>query len=132
MAADGHRSDNAVQKILDGTMKALSRQGTHKLSVSDICEASEVARGTFYRYFNTKEEVLALLARHFEEGVAQLFELASRPDRHLTGAAARDDLKVGELDLEGDGAAASAGALAVIPYLVDDLAKRVPRGFVGE
>src|SRR5438874_4885086 len=54
----------------------------------------------------------------FEQAVAELFELASRPDRHLTGAAARDDLKVGELDLERDGAAANAGALAVVPYLV--------------
>src|SRR5438477_12791495 len=54
----------------------------------------------------------------FEQGVAELFELTSRPDRHLTGAAARDDLKVGELDLERDGAAANAGALAVVPYLV--------------
>src|SRR5437763_4348718 len=68
----------------------------------------------------------------FEQGVAELFELTSRPDRHLTGAAARDDLKIGELDLERDGAAANAGALAVVPYLVDDLSKRVPRGFVGE
>jgi AcrR family transcriptional regulator len=83
MAADGQRPDNAaVQKILVGTMKALSRQGTHKLSVSDICEASEVARGTFYRYFNTKEEVLALLARHFEEGVAESLAaaIAANPD----------------------------------------------------
>src|ERR1700712_2425752 len=83
MAADGERPDNAaVQKILVGTMKALSRQGTHKLSVSDICEASEVARGTFYRYFNTKEEVLALLARHFEEGVAESLAAAitANPD----------------------------------------------------
>jgi hypothetical protein len=52
--------------------------------------------------------------------------------RVLTGAAPRDDLKVGELDLERDGPAANAGALAVVPYLVDDLSKRVPRGFVGE
>jgi AcrR family transcriptional regulator len=82
MAADGQRSDNAVQKILVGTMKALSRQGTHKLSVSDICEASQVARGTFYRYFDSKEEVLAHLGRHFEEGVADAFAtaIAANPD----------------------------------------------------
>jgi AcrR family transcriptional regulator len=82
MAADGQRSDNAVQKILVGTMKALSRQGTHKLSVSDICEASQVARGTFYRYFDSKEEVLAHLGRHFEEGVAEAFAtaIAANPD----------------------------------------------------
>jgi AcrR family transcriptional regulator len=82
MAADGQRSDNAVQKILVGTMKALSRQGTHKLSVRDICEASQVARGTFYRYFDSKEEVLAHLARHFEEGVAEAMAAAidANPD----------------------------------------------------
>src|SRR5215472_8632720 len=68
----------------------------------------------------------------FEQSVAELFELASRPDRDLTGAAARDDPKIGELDLERDGAAANAGALAVVPHFVDDLSKRVPRGFVGE
>src|SRR5262249_3561818 len=67
-----------------------------------------------------------------EQSVAELFELASRPDRHLTGAAARDDPEVGELDLERHGAAANAGALAVVPYLVDDLAKRIARGFVDE
>src|SRR5262249_47577363 len=67
----------------------------------------------------------------FEQGIAELFELALRPDRHLTGAA-RDNLKVGELDLERDGAAANAGALAIAPYLVDDFSKRVSRGFVGE
>src|SRR5262249_52114569 len=68
----------------------------------------------------------------FEQGVAELFELALRPDRHLTGAAARDNLKVGKLDLERHGAAANAGALAVVPYLVDDLSQRIPRGLVGE
>src|SRR5262249_10500627 len=68
----------------------------------------------------------------FEQGVAELFELASRPDRDLTGAAARDDLKIGELDLERAGTAANNEAFAVAPYLADDLAKRVPRGFVGK
>ena len=41
-------------------------------------------------------------------------------------------LKVGELDLEGDGAAANAGALAIRPDLADNFPKRIPRGFVGE
>jgi AcrR family transcriptional regulator len=82
MAADAQRSDNAVQKILVGTMNALSRRGTHKLSVSDICEASQVARGTFYRYFDSKEQALAHLGRHFEKGFAEAFEaaIAANPD----------------------------------------------------
>jgi AcrR family transcriptional regulator len=63
-------------------MKALSRQGASKLSVSDICEASQIARGTFYRYFTSKEEVLAALGQHFEDGVAAAFAAAieANPD----------------------------------------------------
>src|SRR5262252_1362311 len=44
--------------------------------------------------------------KRFEQGVAELSQLASRLDRQLTGAAECDDPKVGELDLERDGAAA--------------------------
>src|SRR5215470_6917426 len=51
---------------------------------------------------------------------------------HLTGAASRDHPEVGELKLERDGAAASSGALAVAPDLIDDLLKRLTRGFVGK
>jgi AcrR family transcriptional regulator len=82
MAVDDQRAERAVQKILAGTMKALSRQGASKLSVSDICEASQIARGTFYRYFTSKEEVLAALGQHFEEGVAAAFAAAieANPD----------------------------------------------------
>ncbi|NVN53664.1 TetR/AcrR family transcriptional regulator [Mycolicibacterium hippocampi] len=80
MTVDGQHADTAVRKILVGTMKALSRQGTQKLSVSDICKASHVARGTFYRYFNNKEEVLAAVGRHFEVGIAAAFEAAIEAD----------------------------------------------------
>ena len=50
----------------------------------------------------------------------------------LTGAASRDLLEVGELDLEGDCATADTGALAVTPHLGDDLSKRITCSFVGE
>lgn len=78
MAVDRQRSNSAVQKILTGTMKALNRKGTQKLSVSDICAASQVARGTFYRYFDSKDDVLRHLGRHFEEGAAEAFAKLSR------------------------------------------------------
>jgi AcrR family transcriptional regulator len=76
MAGGDQRAENTVGKILVGAMNALSRQGTHKLSVGDICESSGVARGTFYRYFTSKEDVLAALARHFEGGLAAAFAAA--------------------------------------------------------
>ena len=82
MAVDDQRAERAFRKILAGTMKALSRQGVSKLSVSDICEASQIARGTFYRYFNSKEEALAALGQHFEDGVGAALAAAieANPD----------------------------------------------------
>lgn len=76
MAGIDQRSEKTVDRIMAGTMKAITRQGTHKLSVSDICESSGVARGTFYRYFTSKDDVLAALGRHFEDGVAGAFAAA--------------------------------------------------------
>src|SRR5277367_5233224 len=82
MAAEDQRADKSVEKILTGTMEAISRQGTRKLSVSDICDAAQVARGTFYRYFNSKDDVLAMLGRHFEDGLAAAFAgaIEANPD----------------------------------------------------
>ncbi|NDJ87947.1 TetR/AcrR family transcriptional regulator [Mycolicibacter kumamotonensis] len=80
MAGIDQRSDKTVEKIVAGTMKAITRQGTHKLSVSDICESSGVARGTFYRYFTSKDDVLAALGRHFESGIAGAFAAAIEVD----------------------------------------------------
>jgi AcrR family transcriptional regulator len=82
LAGEDLRTDKSVEKILDGTMRLLSRQGTRKLSVSDICAASGVARGTFYRYFSTKEDVLDALGRHLEDGIAARFATAieANPD----------------------------------------------------
>lgn len=82
MARDDQRADKSVQKIMDGTLKAVTRQGTRKLSVSDICEASGVARGTFYRYFASKEAALEALSSHIEDGAAAAFAEAveANPD----------------------------------------------------
>jgi hypothetical protein len=69
--------------------------------------------------------------KRFKQRVAELFEFVPRPDLHLTGAAARYDLKVGELHLKGDSAAANTGALAIGPDLAGNFPKRISRGFVG-
>lgn len=80
MTVDSQQAEVAVRKILVGTMKALSRHGTQRLSVSDICKASNVARGTFYRYFNSKENVLAAVGRHFEESITLAFNAVIEAD----------------------------------------------------
>src|SRR5437899_1815243 len=60
------RSDT-VDRILDGALTALARRGLRKLSMSDICAAAGVSRGTLYRYFSTKEDVLEAIGQHVEQ-----------------------------------------------------------------
>ena len=70
---NGEPLPSSVIKILEGALSAIIRSGARRLSMSAICEASGVSRGTLYRYFSTKEEVLAAVSEFvsigFEKGV---------------------------------------------------------------
>ena len=63
----------SVAKILEGALRAINDLGTRRLSMSDISDASGVSRGTLYRYFSSKEEVLAAVSEFvclsFEDGI---------------------------------------------------------------
>lgn len=68
----------SVQKIMDGTLRAIGLIGARRLSMSDISESSGVSRGTLYRYFSSKEEVLAAFSEYvcssFEKGIVEASE----------------------------------------------------------
>jgi AcrR family transcriptional regulator len=49
---------DTVDVIVDGAIRALARHGASRLSMTDICREAEVSRGTLYRYFSNREEVL--------------------------------------------------------------------------
>lgn len=65
----------SVQKIMDGTLRAIGSIGARRLSMSDISESSGVSRGTLYRYFASKEDVLAAVSEYicssFEKGIIE-------------------------------------------------------------
>ncbi|WP_422342720.1 TetR/AcrR family transcriptional regulator [Parasphingorhabdus sp.] len=71
--SDDFISSPSVIKILSGALDAIAGRGVTRLSMSDIIEASGVSRGTMYRYFSNKEDVLAAVAEYvctgFEEGI---------------------------------------------------------------
>lgn len=68
-------SSPSVMKILSGALDAIAAKGASRLSMSDIVGASGVSRGTLYRYFSNKEEVLAAVAEFvcvgFETGIME-------------------------------------------------------------
>ena len=72
-AADSEPPRASVLKILEGALRAIGRNGSRRLSMSDICDASGVSRGTLYRYFATKDDVLAAVSEfvsvNFENGI---------------------------------------------------------------
>lgn len=71
-------SSPSVIKILSGALDAIAERGVRRLSMSDIIEASGVSRGTMYRYFSNKDDVLAAVAEFvctgFETGMREAAE----------------------------------------------------------
>jgi len=63
----------SVIKILSGAIDVIANRGARRLSMSDIIGTSGVSRGTLYRYFSNKDEVLAAVSEFvctgFENGI---------------------------------------------------------------
>jgi AcrR family transcriptional regulator len=57
-------SDSTVSRILDATSLAVAQYGPRKLNLTDIAALAGVSRPTLYRYFASKEELLAALSVH--------------------------------------------------------------------
>jgi AcrR family transcriptional regulator len=78
---NGEKLPTSVVKILDGALRAIGNRGARRLSMSDISDESGVSRGTLYRYFSTKEEVLAAVS----EFVSLNFEIGVRAEAERYG-----------------------------------------------
>ncbi|MBB2990026.1 AcrR family transcriptional regulator [Mycolicibacterium iranicum] len=68
--------DNATrQRILAATAEVLGRNGTAKLSLSEVAAQAGVSRPTLYRYFTDKRELLDVFAvwerQYYERAIAK-------------------------------------------------------------
>ena len=77
-----NKRPETVSRILDGAISALARQGPKKFSMSDICEEAGIARGTLYRYFRNKDEILESLGDHVTGQLAAALQegIEARPE----------------------------------------------------
>ena len=60
---------DTVSRILNGALVALARRGVRELSMTDVGHAANISRGTLYRYFSSKEELLDAIGVHVERSL---------------------------------------------------------------
>lgn len=73
--------DERLTEFLDTAQQLFFEKGYEKTSVNDIIEKIGVAKGTFYHYFKSKEDLLDQLVNHFiEQSVSTVGEMMERRD----------------------------------------------------
>lgn len=59
---DEHREQRR-QQILDAARRCFARDGFHQTSMTDLLDEAGLSAGAFYRYFQSKDEVIVLIAQ---------------------------------------------------------------------
>ncbi|MBM3926131.1 MAG: TetR/AcrR family transcriptional regulator [SAR202 cluster bacterium] len=65
------------RQILDAAFVCFAGQGFHKTTMQDICSGAQLSPGAVYRYFRSKEEIIAAICGECQE---RNNELASRAE----------------------------------------------------
>lgn len=73
------------QRILSAAMACFARSGFHKASMQDICAEAGMSAGNLYRYFRSKEAIIAAIAEAERVRNAALFELLERAEDPVRG-----------------------------------------------
>lgn len=75
-------TSSTPEKIIEGAIRALGRYGVRKFSMSDVCTEAGVSRGTLYRYFKSKDQVLEAVGEHVERALRTSLEeaVAAHPE----------------------------------------------------
>ncbi|WP_395108036.1 TetR/AcrR family transcriptional regulator [Actinomadura sp. SCN-SB] len=69
------RAANTVRKLVEAGILRFARNGYHRTNVEDIVEEAGVARGSFYKYFSEKRDLLLAICI---QSTAEVLELADR------------------------------------------------------
>jgi AcrR family transcriptional regulator len=94
-ADSSERVQSTIGRLRDAGAEVFAAKGYHSASVDDIVRQAGLGRGTFYKYFDDKLDLLVVLA---EESVQRLqllnFAFSKfRPGRQASGTALRDWLR---------------------------------------
>jgi AcrR family transcriptional regulator len=59
--------DKRRKELLKAATRVFARKGYRAASISDVVQAAGVARGTFYIYFRSKQDIFAAIVDNFRE-----------------------------------------------------------------
>ena len=62
------------RKLLDAAVKLMLCKGFKATTVDAICEEAGVTKGSFFHYFDSKEDITKAAAKHFQEFQQRLFD----------------------------------------------------------
>lgn len=65
-----------LEELMDAAQRLFLEKGFSSTSVTEIVKLADVAKGTFYLYFQTKEDVLAALQERFLERFTEALDAA--------------------------------------------------------
>ncbi len=75
------------ERLLTAALSLIGRRGVRRLGMQEIAEAAGVSRGTLYRYFPSKDSVLAAAAGYdaarFSHGLDEVMADAERPEERI-------------------------------------------------
>jgi TetR/AcrR family transcriptional regulator, transcriptional repressor for nem operon len=68
----GNKGDNSRQRIVEAADNLFYVKGFNHTSFSDIADAAGVARGNFYYYFKTKDDILEAVIERRAQGIREM------------------------------------------------------------
>ncbi len=75
------------ERILAATLRLLGRRGVKRLGMQEVSEAAGLSRGTLYRYFQSKDQLLAAVAsfdeQSFNLGLAAAMQQVDEPSARI-------------------------------------------------
>lgn len=59
------------ERIIDAVYEELSKAPYNKLSINKIIKTADIPRGSFYEYFDDKDDLLMFIMRNFSEAIGK-------------------------------------------------------------
>lgn len=76
-----------MEKIFDATERIILESGAERISILDVCRIADMSRGTFYRYFDSQEDLLDAFSEYkresFYQMLAEALESCTTPEERL-------------------------------------------------